>query len=158
MTEYKANVTTAIFRGDIVTLRADGRVDALKTATGAANILGVAANYVAAGTTPPAKIFVFDDPDTVFEVQGDSTTDVAEATIVAEVGEEASIVVGSGITASGQSAHELDSSSLTGTVTTTVKALQVVGHYGIVGNDLSLAHVRYLVILNQHIFTKGIGI
>jgi len=48
----------------------------------------------------------------------------------------------------------LDSSSLTGTVTTTVKPLQVVGHYGIVGNDLSLAHARYLVVLNKHIFEK----
>lgn len=153
---YVAGVTTAIFRGDVVTLKANGRVASLLTTAGAANQLGVAASYVAAGTTPAVNIGVHDDPDTIFEIQGDSTTDVAEATIVAEIGEEADIARGAGSTASGQSAFELDSSSITGTATTSAKPLQIVGHYKITDNDLSKAHVRYLVVLNRHIWEKGV--
>lgn len=155
MTKYFANVTTAVFRGDVITQLASGRVATLTTVSGADNIIGVAANYNPAGTTPAKEIWVYDDMDTVFEIQNDITTDPGLTTARGHLGGLADLVLTTGDTNSGQSKHELDTSDI-GTTTTT--PLKIVGFYNIAGNDISLAHARYLVVLNRHLHEKGVGI
>lgn len=154
LTKYFANVTTAIFRGDIVILQANGRVASMTTNT-SVNFVGVAANYNAAATTPAVEIWVHDDPDTVYQVQSDGTTDPTLATARGHIGGTADVTMGSGNTSSGQSAFEMDYSSI-GT-TATALPLKIVGLYNQVGNDPALMNGRYLVILNKHIYSKGVA-
>jgi hypothetical protein len=152
MRKYAANVTTGIFRGDVVTLLTNGRVATLLTSTGAANVIGVAANYNAAATTPAVDIWVYDDPDTIYEIQSDGTTDPTLATSKAAIGATAALTITTGDTASGQSKHELDYNTLGTTIT---EVLKVVGIYNIVGNDAALMNARYLVVLQKHHFQKS---
>lgn len=154
MKKYFANVTTAIFRGDPLTLEANSRVLSLTTNT-AVNFIGIAANYNAAGTTPPVEIWVYDDQDTVYEVQSDGTTDPTLATARAHIGATADFTMTTGSTASGQSAMELDYSSIGSTAV--ALPLKIVGLYNITGNDPALMNGRYLVILNKHILSKGVA-
>jgi hypothetical protein len=155
MTKYFANVTTAVFRGDVVKQATNGRVSRCTATAGNDNIIGVAANYSAAGTTPAKEIWVYDDMDTVFEIQNDITTDPGLTTARAHLGGLADLVITTGDVNSGQSKHEIDTSDI-GTTTTT--PLKIVGFYNIAGNDISLAHARYLVVLNRHLHEKGVGI
>jgi len=155
ITEYYANVTTAIGRGDPVVLQADGRVNCLLTPAGSAQIIGVAAQYNAALTTPSVKIGVYDDPDTIYEIQSDGTTDPGTvAAAIAHIGSVADLVTTDCTAASGQSNVELDYSDID---QTTGAAVKIVGLYDIVGNDVTLAHARYLVQFQKHAF-KGSAI
>lgn len=154
MTKYYASVTTAIFRGDPVCINASGRVHSLTTVTGDTEIVGVAANYNAAGTTPTEQIWVYDDPDTIFEIQSDGATDPStKAAAVALIGATAHFTATTGSTSSGQSAFELDYSTLG----TTTAAIKVMGLDSRVGNDWTLAHARFLVMLNKHFWREGTG-
>jgi hypothetical protein len=156
MTKYFANVTTAVFRGDVVKQATNGRVSRCTATAGNDNIIGVAANYSAAGTTPAKEIWVYDDMDTVFEIQNDITTDPGLTTARGHLHANANLITGNGSTASGQSGMEIDTSSITTAGTTA--ALKIVGFYNIAGNDISLAHARYLVVLNKHLKEKGVAI
>ena len=152
LTKYKATVTSAIYRGGIVCLRTGGQVAALKTTGGANNVIGVANNYVAAGTTPAADCWVYDDPDTVFELQSDGTTDPGSTTAQAKIGATCPLInPATGLAGSGQSYTEIDYSAIS---TGTADPLKIVGIYNIVGNDPTLAHGRYLVTLNKHLLEK----
>lgn len=154
MTQYFANVTTAIFRNDPLILQANGRVASMTTNT-SANIIGVAASYNAALTTPAKEIAVYDDPDTIFEIQSDGTTDPTLATARGQIGGTAALTLTTGDVNSGQGEMELDYSSI-GT-TATALPLKIVGLYDIVGNDPALKNGRYLVMLNKHIQAKGVA-
>ena len=152
LTKYKATVTSAIFRGGIVCLRTGGQVAALKTTTGANNVIGVANNYIPALTTPAADCWVYDDPDTVFELQSDGTTDPGATTAQAKIGATCPLASTlTGVTASGQSVAEIDYSAIS---TGTADPLKIVGIYNMTGNDPTLAHARYLVVLNKHLLEK----
>jgi len=153
MTQYKATITSAIFRGGPVVLRTAGNVAALKTTGGADNVIGIAASYVAAGTDPAADIGVYDDPDTVFEAQSDGTTDPGSTTAQAKIGATCPFAANpeAGTTASGQSSAEIDYDAIS---TGTADPLKIVGYYNLVGNDMTLAHARYLVVLNKHLSEK----
>ena len=153
LTKYTAHVNTTtpvgIFRGDVVQLLATGKVKSITTTTGVDAIIGVANTYVsAAAASDDSDVWVFDDPDTVFEIQSDGTTDPGATTALGHIGNTAPLVLGTGVAASGQSQFELDYSAMT---TGTADAVQVVGHYKLVGNDMKLAHARYLVTLVKHI-------
>jgi hypothetical protein len=63
---------TAIFPGDLVKLETDGEVAPLAAATDEP-ILGVAANYVAANSAVGTNVYVYDDPEQIFEAQVDDT-------------------------------------------------------------------------------------
>jgi hypothetical protein len=151
LTKYKASVTSAIYAGGIVCLRAGGQVANLKTTTGAANVVGVASNYVAAATTPAADVWVYDDPNTIFMVQTDGTTDPGSTTAQAKIGAAAALEGVTGSTASGRSNSEINYSTIS---TSTTDPLRIVGLYNQAGNDMTLAHARYLVVLNRHIWLK----
>jgi hypothetical protein len=154
-----AEMTTtpvAIFRGDAVSILATGRVATTLTAGGSAQTIGVANNYVAAlAANDGADVWVYDDPDTVFEIQSDGTTDPTLATSQLGIGATADLLLTSGNTSSGQSQHELDYQTIN---TTTNQPLRIIGFYNIAGNDMALAHGRYLVTLNMHTFEKRKGV
>ncbi len=63
---------TAIYPGDLVVLEADGKV-AVITAAAEEPLLGVAANYVAASSAEDTDVYVYDDPEQIFEAQVDDT-------------------------------------------------------------------------------------
>src|SRR3990167_2743490 len=74
LTKYKfSGEATAIFPGDLVVLESDGKV-AVITAASEEPLLGVAANYVAASAAEDTAVYVYDDPDQIFEVQHDGTS------------------------------------------------------------------------------------
>lgn len=145
MHKYTSGVTTAIYQGDVVKLKAGGRVVTETVTTGSYAILGVAANYCAASGT----VWVYDDPDTIFEIQSDGATDPTAATSLAMVGNTAPLVLTTGNTTTYISKQELDYSAIT---TGTADPLQIVGNYDGVNNDPALAHSRYLVRLTRHIW------
>lgn len=63
---------TAIFPGDLVKLSATGEVAPLALSSDEP-ILGVAANYVAANSAAATDVYVYDDPEQLFEAQADDT-------------------------------------------------------------------------------------
>ena len=154
MTKYKAHVNTTtpvgLFRGDIAQLMATGKVKTITTTTGVDAVIGVIAGpYLSALAANDDKdVFVYDDPDTIYEIQSDGTTDPGSTTAQGHIGNQVPVLLTAGSAASGQSQVELDYSALT---TGTADALQIVGHYDLVGNDMTLAHARYLVKLVKHL-------
>lgn len=149
MRKYNANVTTDVFKGDVVQLLASGRVKSITTTTGNGFILGVAANRVDASVSAsPQEIWVYDDPDQEFEV----TDDGAAATLSAsDVGATFALILTTGNTTTGMSKQELDASA-SGAATTDAVLLEgfktspavAIGKY-------SSAIVR----LNRHIYKTG---
>lgn len=157
MTKYKAfmNTTTpaAIFRGDVVQLLGTGDVKSVTVTGQVTTALGVAASYVPAlAANDQADVWVYDDPDTIYEIQSDGTTDPGTvAAAQAHIGQTAVIALTAGNAGSGQSGFELDYGNL-GTDTTA--PLRVVGLYDMTGNDVAKAHARYLVVLQNHVWEK----
>lgn len=145
MNKYNAATTSAVYQGDVVCLRAAGRVASLKTTGGAANILGVAANYsVASG-----EVWVYDHPDTLFEIQSDGATDPGATTGLGLIGNTGPFIIATGNTTTKMSKLEMDYSVVT---TGTADPLQIVGYYQGVDNDYLLAHARFLVLLKKNVF------
>src|SRR4030042_231825 len=108
LTKYRAFVNTTtpvgIYRGDVVILLSTGDIKTVAAATGDANVLGVANNYVeAVKANDGADVWVYDDPDTIYEVQSDGTTDPTLAGSRAHIGQSANLVITGGSAASGQS-------------------------------------------------------
>lgn len=152
MRAYNAGVTTAIFAGDLVKMGTGGRVIAETTTTLAADCVGVAANYIAAGTTPVDTVWVYDNPWTVFEVQSDGATDTDHKAFIGNAGPA---ILTTGNTTTGRSKHEIDYASSAGFQTTTASetgGLSVVGYYKHPSNDETLAHARMLVIIARHLY------
>jgi hypothetical protein len=146
MNKYSSSATTVIYQGDVVTLRANGLVATLKTTGGAANILGVAACYAAVSD----YVWVYDDPQTIFEIQSDGATDPGSAAAaIAMIGESGPLIVTAGNTTTKVSKHEIDYDAVT---TGTADPLQIVGYYQGVDNDNTLAHARFLVLLKKNVF------
>lgn len=107
---YKANVTTDIFRGDLVSLATAGTVFSTVTTTGSATVVGVAANRIKHGdSTTSQDIWVYDDPNQDFELQDDGA---AATPSQASVGATAVLIMTTGNTTTGISKQELDASGL----------------------------------------------
>ncbi len=147
--KYAANVTTDIFKGDVVQLLATGRVKSITTTTGTAPILGVAANRIKHGdSTSPQDVWVYDDPDQEFEV----TDDGAAATLsAADVGATFALILTTGNTTTGQSKQEIDASA-SGAATTDAVLLEgfKTGPSFTIGKYASA-----IVRLNRHIMKTG---
>lgn len=62
----------AVYPGDLVVLEADGKV-AVITAANEEPLVGVAANFVEASSAEDTDVYVYDDPEQLFEVQVDDT-------------------------------------------------------------------------------------
>lgn len=114
-----ASNATAIFEGDAVTLETDGNVT---PAAAGGVILGICVGVVidrsVAATEHPGYIpastagyvLVCTAPDALYEVQEDSVGGDLDA---ASVGANIDHIAGAGSATTGQSGHEIDSSSLT---------------------------------------------
>lgn len=145
MDKYTVIATTAVYKGDIIQLKATGLARAIVTTGGAASIIGVAANYTAAS----GEVWVYNDPGTIFEIQSDGATDPGSTTAVGLIGNSAPLVIATGNTTTKVSKLELDYSA---TTTGTADPLQIVGYYQGVDNDKTLAHARFLVLLKKNLF------
>ena len=147
--------STAIFKGDLVKLEADGNIAPAEA--GAGNVVvgvavglqdsnGKALEYLPASTAGYA--LVADDPRCLFVVQADSGTSVAAS----DVGATADHVAGAGSTISGDSAHELDSSDIG-----TGGQLQIIGKEEVNGNDWG-EHVNLIVRIAEHAYNTKASI
>uniref|UniRef100_A0A6M3INN9 Putative structural protein n=1 Tax=viral metagenome TaxID=1070528 RepID=A0A6M3INN9_9ZZZZ len=151
---YRAGTTTAIFQGDMVAMTGDGNVIRVAVTTGSADCVGVAANYKAAGSAAGTEVWVYDDPDTVFEIQSDGTTDTG---FVTHIGAVAALINAAGSTTTGQSVLEIDASSITSTGTAVSNPIKIIDVYKGVDNDPDLAHQRMEVLITRHLYRERSG-
>ena len=150
-----ASNSTAIFPGDFMILEADGNV-APYTGTGGGNLIGVCAGvdgdfdnltrrYLPASTA--GSVFIYDDPDIVFEVQSDGTTQAVDA------GNNCDVTATAGSTTTSISKHEMSA-----TTTNTTAQLRLVRPVPREDNDVSLASSDWEVVINEHLFKSTAGI
>lgn len=96
-------------------------------------------------------LMVADAKDIIFEAQEDANT---TPIVAASIGLNASIVLGAGSTATGLSAHEIDSDSVAGTTTLPLKVLRLVNRPGNAfntgGSDVDQA--KFEVAFNTHVY------
>lgn len=152
------NQAGAIFQGDLVTVE-NGFLVAFAPATHTAAV-GVfnGCNFIDPTTGKPTfKNFypgsvnvtqgtiqadVIDDPAQLFIIQCD------EGFVQANVGKNADVVAGTGSTTTGQSAMELDSSTIANAAALNLK---IVGLYAVPGNAFGTNAVA-VVKINEHLF------
>jgi len=152
------NQSGAIFQGDLVTVY-DGYLVQFDPATHTAAV-GVfnGCNYIDPTTGKPIwknyypgsvnitqgtiTADVMDDPSQLFTIQCD------EGFVQANIGKNADVVVGSGNTTTGQSAMELDSSTIAKTAALNLK---IVGLYNVPNNDFGTNAVA-VVKINEHLY------
>lgn len=149
MRRYKANVTTDIFKGDVVSLATAGTVFTCVTTTGSGTVLGVAANRVDASTQSTSQdVWVYDDPNQEFELQDDGA---AATPSQASVGATAVLILPAGNTTTGISKHELDASGL-GVAATDAVIIEGFKE----GPTFSIGkYASHIVKLNRHIYRSG---
>ena len=148
---YNDGTTTAIFEGDIVYLMGGGhdrrgKILRLATTTGSDDIIGVAANYVAAGTSNQ-EVWVYDSPETVFGVNSDGSTSTDHS---AHIGAVATAIVTAGNTTTGLSKVELDYGSITSTGTSGDNVFRIVGVDRRLDNDAASSHAELEVMFCRH--------
>jgi len=149
MRRYKANVTTDVFQGDVVQMLAAGTVKSITTTTGAATVIGVAANRVDASVQATSQdLWVYDDPDQEFEVQDDGE---AATPSQASVGATFALILGTGNTTTGLSRQEIDASAagVSATDAVLVQGFKTGPTYEI-GK-----YASHIVRLNQHLWKTG---
>ena len=152
------NQAGAIFQGDLVTVY-DGYLVAFAPATHTAAV-GVfnGCNYIDPTTGKPTwknyypgsvnitqgtiQADVIDDPAQLFIIQCDGSLTQAQ------IGFNADVVAGTGSTTTGQSAMELDSSTIAKTAALNLK---IVGLYNVPGNEFGTNAVA-VVKINEHLF------
>ena len=152
------NQSGAIFQGDLVTVY-DGYLVAFAPASHTAAV-GVfnGCTYIDPTTGKPTwknyypgsvnitqgtiQADVLDDPSQLFTIQCD------EGFVQANIGKNADVVAGSGNTTTGQSAMELDSSTIANAAALNLK---IVGLYNVPGNDFGTNAVA-VVKINEHLY------
>jgi len=159
----------AIYKGDFVKLAGSaattdigqltaGMPTVVQAAAGDA-LLGVVVGFEAklsdlsvlhceASTT--RVVLVADDPNIIISIQEDS---VGGALTVAEIGENADIVVGSGSSVTGMSGMELDSSDHK----TATAQLRILRLDPTPGNDIG-TNAKFLCLINEHVFKSTTGV
>lgn len=143
---------TAVFKGDAITLEADGNV----TPAAAGGIVlgvcvGVKPNPAVAATMHPGYlpastagvVYVSVGRDTLYEIQEDGDSSQLALT---SVGANVDHIAGSGSTTTGISAHELDSSTLTSAGSA---GFRIVGFIDRADNEVGSTGARWLVMLNH---------
>ena len=146
---------TALYRGDPVLMTTAGTVEIATTTVW----LGVAIgfydvdlsplNYYVATTATQCYALVADDHNQEFLIQEDS--DGASLAITDLYG-NGTITTGTGSTITGESAYELDSSSVDATAANSLKVLRL---HRVTGNAYG-THAKYVVQINNH--QKNVGI
>lgn len=155
---------TAIFVGDFIIREADGNV-APYTGSSGGNLLGVC---VAVGTNAttymdpdnpsrrylPAStagtVLVADSPDIVFEVQED---DGGTALVAGDAGANCDVLATAGSTSTGQSAHEIDRSTVV-TSAAQLRLLRLVDRSDNAHGDFA----KWEVLINEHVYRSTSGV
>lgn len=166
-----ATDSTAVFIGDAVKSAGSADADGIRTVAQAAAgnaILGVVVafepnrddlskQYRVASTA--RYCYVVTDPDAVFAIQEDSASSSPVGITAALVGRNADIVVGTGSTATGLSAMEIDTSTVTTAPSplTLSKQLRILGLYQAPDNALG-ANAVWEVFINEHEYRATAGI
>ena len=155
---------TAIFPGDFIVREADGNV-APYTGTGGGVLLGVcmgagvdkqtfsnlddlSQRYLAASTA--GFVLVADDPSIVFEIQED---DAGTALTSAAGGANCDVLATAGSTTTGQSAHEIDRSTVAATIAQ-LRLLRLVDREDNEYGDSA----TWEVLINEHAYTTTAGV
>lgn len=162
--EYAVDASngTAIFKGDVVVLEADGRV---APASAGGNVLGVVTgikvtgsvgdvdsqgNFLSSGNlgseehpgflpaNTAGRVQVEIGPDVLYEVQTAGTLGITN------IGNNADLVAGAGSTSTGRSAHELS-----GTAAATAATFKIVDFVRKPDNEVATANSRWLVTINE---------
>ncbi len=159
--EIADNQSGAIFQGDLVTLK-DGYILQFDPSSHTAAV-GVFngcfyndpttqkptfSNYYPGSINiTQGKIVadVLDDPSQMFIIQNDGTS------AVANYGKNADIVVGTGSTANGMSANELDTSTI---ATTAALNLKIIGLWDVPNNAVG-ANAVVVVKINEHLYSSA---
>ena len=93
--------------------------------------------------------WVCDNPDVVFEIQGDSAQTIAAT----DVGDNANLIfTHSGSTTTGLSGMELDGSTITSDASNQLMIMRGVNRPD---NDLDLTHAKWLVMISNHTMRSG---
>ncbi len=92
--------------------------------------------------------YVCDDPDVVFEIQGDSAGTID----VGDVGDNAAFLIGTGSTVTGLSGAELNSAAITGGASNQLIILRLINR---VGNDITAVHAQWEVMISNHTMRGG---
>lgn len=129
---------TAIFPGDLVKLATDGEVQPVALAT-EEPILGVAANYIAANSAVGTAVYVYDDPEQIFEAQVDDTL------LDDYVGDLCAPVINSGDTTRKLSQHTVNPDA------SVTSSLQIVEKHP--GDEYG-QYARVLVRIAKHHYTQ----
>jgi len=149
--------STAVFVGDFIMRQADGNV--APATAGSTQIIGVCVGvapdptnlerrYLPASTA--GTVYVADAPDLIFEIQEDSVGSNLAAT---DIGANADFTAGTGSTTTGQSAHELDSSTVT-TGTANLRILRLMNQE----DNAVGANARWEVLINEHAYKTTSGV
>jgi len=147
---------TAIFPGDFVMLEADGNA-APATAAGGGTWIGVMVGKVAdfdnldqkhLAASTAGTILVTTDPNTIYEVQEDST---GSSLALTDRGNTLDVAAGAGDTDTGRSAHELDSSDIG-----TGANLKVVDLVDRPDNEVG-TNAKWLVVINEHLYKAAVA-
>ena len=176
-TEYDINpgLATTIFKGDLVQLLANGTIQ--QSAAGNADCVGVFngcfyddpttqkptwSNYYPGGITPTGggliKAFVYDDPNKLFEIQGNG---ILAAGFPAAVGKNTDIVVTNGNTINGQSASQLNvlTGNAGGVPAAAAAQLRIVGMSKDPENsDPVTANTNWIVKIVEHVYSRILGV
>jgi len=148
---------TAVFVGDFIMGQADGNV--APATAGSLKIIGVCVGvapdptnlerrYLPASTA--GTIYVADAPDLIFEIQEDSVVSTLAAT---HIGSNCDLIAGAGSTTTGQSAHEIDSS----TVVTTAANLRLLRLIDREDNAVGI-NAKWEVLINEHAYKTTSGV
>ncbi len=147
----RKGTTTAIWKGDLVVMQgADRRLLRHATTTPNVDTVGVAANYSASGSgTAGNDVWVYDDPQTVFEIQNDGTTDTDHFD---HAGSVAALITATGNTTTGLAKLEIDTSSITSSGTASNNVVKIIDVSKSVRNDSSSSHADVEVLLMDHMY------
>ena len=150
MRKYRTGTTTAIWKGDIVIMTgADNYLLRSAATTPSVDTVGVAANYLAAGASVSRDIWVYDDPNTIFEIQSDGTTDTDSTDYIGSV---ATLITANGNTTTGIAKLEIDASAITSSGTATNNVVKIISTGKGRRNDASSSHADLEVLLMNHMW------
>lgn len=155
---------TAIFVGDFIIREADGNV-APYTGSSGGDLLGVCVavgpnsttymdpdnpsrRYLPASTA--GTVLVADDPYIVFEVQED---DGGTALVAGDAGANCDVLATAGSTTTGQSAHEIDRSTIV-TSTAQLRLIRLVDRQDNAHGD----YAKWEVLINEHVYRNTAGV
>ena len=155
---------TTIYQGDLVKFNG-GYIE--QAGVSDANIVGVFngvhyqssdgpvwSNFYTASTTASSgdiEVYIYDDPNTLFIIQGDSAT----ASTQAAVGQNADTVGTSGSTTTGLSSRELDVSTLATTQGLQLKVVAVVDNEN--NGTIAGTHANLIVQINEHAYNGPVA-